>query len=64
MTDGGENAYPIETILNYHADILGRRGDETPQFQVERRKQVTSILLERYVRENPGRPGMARPATP
>jgi succinyl-CoA synthetase alpha subunit len=53
ITGGGENAYPIETILHYHADILGRRGDETPQFEVERRKQVTSTLLENYIRKNP-----------
>ena len=53
MTREGENAYPIETILHYHADILGRRGDETPPAQVERRKQVTVHLLERYMREHP-----------
>jgi hypothetical protein len=53
MTREGENAYPIETILHYHADILGRRGDETPPDQVERRKQVTAHLLERYMREHP-----------
>jgi hypothetical protein len=56
ITGGGENAYPIETILHYHADILGRRGDETQLIQVERRKQVTSFLLERYLRENPEPP--------
>jgi succinyl-CoA synthetase alpha subunit len=60
ITGGGENAYPIETILHYHADILGRRGDETPQAQVERRKQVTSFLLGRYMRENPAPPAGPR----
>jgi hypothetical protein len=53
IVDGGKNAYPIETLLHYHADILGRRGDETDPSQVERRKQVTSFLLDRYLRENP-----------
>jgi hypothetical protein len=52
ITNGGENAHPIETILHYHADILGRRGDETPKTQLERRKLVTSFLLERYLREH------------
>jgi hypothetical protein len=49
----GENPYPMETVLHYHADILGRRGDETPAFQVERRKHVTNFLLNRYTREHP-----------
>jgi succinyl-CoA synthetase alpha subunit len=53
LTDRSRNPYPIETILHYHADILGRRGSETPPFQVERRKQVTSFLLERLIGENP-----------
>jgi hypothetical protein len=53
MTREGEVIYPVETILHYHADILGRQGDETPPFQIERRKQVTSFLLERYLREHP-----------
>jgi hypothetical protein len=49
ITGGGENPYTVETVLHYHADILGRRGDETPPFQAERRKQVTSFLLERHL---------------
>jgi hypothetical protein len=49
----GENPYPMETILHYHADILGRRGDETPAAQIERRKRVTNFLLKRYAREHP-----------
>jgi succinyl-CoA synthetase alpha subunit len=53
LTGGSQNPYPIETILHYHADILGRRGDETSSIQVERRKQVTSFLLERFLREHP-----------
>jgi succinyl-CoA synthetase alpha subunit len=53
ISGGGKNAYPVETILHYHADILGRRGDETELLQVKRRKQVTATLLDRYVRENP-----------
>jgi hypothetical protein len=52
LTGGGRNAYPVESILHYHADVLGRRGDETPHAQVERRKQVTCYLLERYMREH------------
>ena len=59
-TREGENAYPIETLLHYHADILGRRGDETPPVQVERRKQVTIHLLERYMREHPDLPVATR----
>jgi len=53
MTREGENAHPIETILHYHADILGRKGDETSPIEVERRKQVTAFLLERYLQEHP-----------
>jgi len=53
LTGSSENPYPIETFLHYHADILGRRGSETSSTQVERRKQVTSFLLERYLREHP-----------
>jgi hypothetical protein len=53
MTGQGENPYPVETILHYHADILGKRGLETPAAEVERRKHVTNFLLARYVRENP-----------
>jgi succinyl-CoA synthetase alpha subunit len=53
VTGRSQNPYPIETILHYHADILGRRGDETSSIQVERRKQVTSFLLEHYLREHP-----------
>jgi succinyl-CoA synthetase alpha subunit len=53
LTGNSENPYPIETFLHYHADILGRRGSETSSTQVERRKQVTSFLLERYLREHP-----------
>jgi len=53
ITDGGKNEYPIETILHYHADILGRRGDETPQVQVERRRKVTAFLLGRHMEEHP-----------
>jgi hypothetical protein len=60
MTREGEVAYPIETILHYHADILGRQGDETPPFQVERRKQVTALMLERYMREHPEAPVATR----
>jgi hypothetical protein len=52
IVDGGRNAYPVETILHYHADILGRRGDETNPVQVERREQVTSFLLQRCLRES------------
>jgi hypothetical protein len=52
LTGGGRNGHPIESILLYHADILSRRGDETPPAQVERRKQVTTYLLERYMREH------------
>jgi hypothetical protein len=51
ITGGGENPYPIETILHYHADILGRRGDETSDVQIQRRKQVTAFLLAKYMRE-------------
>jgi succinyl-CoA synthetase alpha subunit len=50
------NPFPIETALHYHADILGRRGDETPEAEVERRKRVTGYLLERYTREHPELP--------
>jgi succinyl-CoA synthetase alpha subunit len=50
---GSRNPYPIETILHYHADILARRGDETSDEQLARRKQVTCFLLERYLREHP-----------
>jgi hypothetical protein len=53
FTGGGRNPYPVETILHYHADILGRRGDETSPIQVARRKQVTTFLLERFLREHP-----------
>jgi succinyl-CoA synthetase alpha subunit len=53
LTGGSRNPYPIEAILHYHADILGRRGDETPPFQVARRKQVTSFLLNRFLQEHP-----------
>ena len=53
LTGGSRNPYPIETLLHYHADILGRRGDETPPFQVARRKQVTSFLLNRFLQEHP-----------
>ncbi len=60
MLGGAENAHPIETILHYHADILGRRGDETPPIEVERRKQVTVFLLERYMREQPESPVATR----
>ncbi len=60
MTRPGEVVYPVETILHYHADILGRQGDETPPFQVERRKQVTAFLLERYMREHPEVPVATR----
>jgi hypothetical protein len=53
LTGGSRNRYPVETILHYHADILGRRGDETSPNQVARRKQVTTFLLERFLRERP-----------
>jgi len=49
----GENPYLMETVLHYHADILGRRGDETPTAEIERRKRVTNFLLKRYTREHP-----------
>jgi hypothetical protein len=52
----GANPYPLETVLHHHADILGRRGDETSTAEVERRKQVTNRLLARYVREHPEPP--------
>ena len=55
ITGHGENPYPIETILHYHADILGRRGDQTPHSEVERRKEVTAFLLARYMREHAAR---------
>lgn len=61
ITAGGRNPYPIETILHYHADILGRQGDETPEVQVERRKQVTSSLLGRCLQAHPEPP---RPPSP
>jgi hypothetical protein len=48
----------METVLHYHADILGRRGDETPVAEIERRKRVTNFLLKRYIREHP------EPSTP
>jgi len=60
ITRAGENAFPIETILHYHADILGRRGDETPSTEVDRRHQVTTFLLERYMREHPELPVASR----
>jgi hypothetical protein len=60
ITGGGENRFPVETILHYHADILGRRGDETPPAEIERRHQVTSFLLERYMREHPEPPAAPR----
>jgi hypothetical protein len=37
----------VETTLLYHADILGRLGDETPDWQVARRQQVTRHVLGR-----------------
>ena len=60
MTRKDEVAYPIETMLHYHADILGRQGDETPSFQLERRRQVTTFLLERYLGEHPEEPVATR----
>jgi len=56
ITAHGANPYPLETVLHHHADILGRRGDETSTAEVERRKQVTNRLLARYVREHPEPP--------
>jgi succinyl-CoA synthetase alpha subunit len=61
IEDDGRNPYPIETILHYHADILGRQGQETSRTQVERRKRVTGFLLERYMREHPE---PVRPSSP
>jgi succinyl-CoA synthetase alpha subunit len=55
ITAGGANPYPVETVLHYHADILGQRGDETEPAQVARRAQVTHRLLEQYAREHPSR---------
>ena len=46
FTDGGNNPYPLETILHYHADILGRQGDATAEIEVERRKVVTRYLVD------------------
>jgi hypothetical protein len=62
ITGHGENPYPIETILHYHADILGKRGDETSPTEIERRKRVTDFLLARYVREYPEPPATSPPA--
>jgi hypothetical protein len=56
ITGHGANAHPLETILHYHADILGRRGDETSRMQSERRQQVTCFLLERHLMEGARRP--------
>jgi len=50
LTGSGQNGHPIESILLYHADILGRRGDETPHAQIRRRQDVTCYLLERHMR--------------
>jgi succinyl-CoA synthetase alpha subunit len=47
FTDGGRNPCAVETTLLYHADILGRLGDETPDWQVARRQQVTRHVLGR-----------------
>ena len=49
IVDGGRNAYPVETILHYHADILGRQGVETSDSELARREQVTTHLLKRYM---------------
>lgn len=54
LTAHGENAHPIETVLHYHADILGRQGEHTPADEVERRRVVSATLIERYLREHPG----------
>jgi hypothetical protein len=54
ITGEGKNPYPVETILHYHADILGRRGDETSEVEVQRRKQVTAFLLAKYMRDQAG----------
>jgi hypothetical protein len=53
ITANGANPYPVETVLHYHADILGQRGEETEPAQVERRQQVTNHLLAQYAREHP-----------
>ncbi|MBN1609475.1 MAG: HD domain-containing protein [Polyangiaceae bacterium] len=47
FADGGRNPCTVETALLYHADILGRLGDETPDWQVARRQQVTRHVLGR-----------------
>jgi hypothetical protein len=47
FADGGRNPCAVETTLLYHADILGRLGDETPDWQVARRQQVTRHVLGR-----------------
>ena len=64
MTGHGENPYLIETALHYHADILGKRGDETSPTEVERRKRVTAFLLARYLREHPEPPTAPPPEPP
>jgi hypothetical protein len=45
IVDQGNNPYPLETILHYHADILGRQGGATSDAETERRKAVTRYLV-------------------
>jgi len=53
LTGHGSNRYPVETILHYHADILGRQGDRTSEKQVARRREVTQFLLARWTESEP-----------
>jgi succinyl-CoA synthetase alpha subunit len=50
LSGGGANAHPVETVLHYHADILGRQGDKTSARQVSRRQQVSRHLIDRCLR--------------
>ena len=51
MLAGGRNPYPLETILHYHSDILGRQGSQTLKAEVTRREEVTNFLLAQYIRQ-------------
>lgn len=46
----GKNPYLVETAFLYHADILAHRGKGTPPEDVERRKNITRLLLEEDMR--------------
>lgn len=61
LTGGGANRYPVETILHYHADFLGRRGDRTSAIQVARRHEVTRFLLVRWAETGTGDAERHRP---